>query len=82
MIDVQDRGALVPVSHIIAALKDAPDINSACKEAEGLLSNGGWHYLIAHDAWAPPSVVARLRAGGDLTGQPVAAVVPVYSRGE
>jgi len=79
MIDVQDLGALVPVSHIIAALKDAPDINSAHKEAESLLSKGGWHYLIAHDAWAPPSVVARLRAGGDLSGVEVA---PVYSRGE
>jgi hypothetical protein len=79
MINVQDRGALVPVSHIIAALKDAPDIDSARKEAESMLSKGGWHYLIAHDAWAPPSVVARLRAGGDLSGVEVA---PVYSRAE
>lgn len=80
--EVRDEGAMIPVSLIIEALKDVgyPDHRLARREFEDRLSRGGWRYLINCDAWAPPSVVARLRAGGDLTGVAVAAVAPVYSR--
>jgi hypothetical protein len=79
--DVRDEGALIPISQIMEALQDVgyPDLHLARREFEDRLSRDGWHYLIAHDAWAPPSVIARLRAGGDLSGVEVA---PVYSRAE